>query len=229
MTLLELSNTNTTLLRKLASEAPGTFQHVMQVADLCEEALYAIGGNMLLARTGAMYHDVGKLKNPMFFTENQHGKYNLHNDVSYQESSQIIINHVIDGVEICRKYHVPELIIDFVRTHHGTKRTEYFYQMALKENPDDVNEADFRYHGPIPFSKETAVLMMADAVEAASRSLNEKTEESISQLVEKIIDIQVNENQFINTDLTFRDITTIKKVFKKKLMNIYHVRIAYPV
>lgn len=229
MTLLELSNTNTTLLRKLASEAPGTFQHVMQVADLCEEALYAIGGNMLLARTGAMYHDVGKLKNPMFFTENQHGKYNLHNDVSYQESSQIIINHVIDGVEICRKYHVPELIIDFVRTHHGTKRTEYFYQMALKENPDDVNEADFRYHGPIPFSKETAVLMMADAVEAASRSLNEKTEESISQLVEKIIDIQVNDNQFINTDLTFRDITTIKKVFKKKLMNIYHVRIAYPV
>lgn len=230
MSLLELSNTNSPLLRKLSSEAPGTFQHVMQVADLCEEALFAIGGNMLLARTGAMYHDVGKIKNPFFFTENQHGKYNLHDEMSYYESSQIIINHVADGIEICRKYHVPEQIIDFVRTHHGTRRTEYFYQMELKENPDEeVNEADFRYHGPIPFSKETAVLMMADSVEAASRSLSDKTEESISKLVDGIIDAQVKDNQFINTDLTFRDITVIKKVFKKKLMNIYHVRIAYPV
>lgn len=230
MTLLELSNTNTPLLRKLASEAPGTFQHVMQVADLCEEALFAIGGNMLLARTGAMYHDVGKVKNPMCFTENQSGKYNIHDDLSYYESSQIIINHVVDGIEICRKYHVPEQIIDFVRTHHGTRRTEYFYQMELKENPEtEINEADFRYHGPIPFSKETAVLMMADSVEAASRSLKDKTEESINKLVDGIIDAQIKDNQFINTDLTFRDITTIKKVFKKKLMSIYHVRIAYPV
>lgn len=230
LTLLELSNTNTPLLRKLSSEAPGTFQHVMQVADLCEEALFAIGGNMLLARTGAMYHDVGKIKNPLYFTENQSGKYNLHNELSYYESSQIIINHVIDGIEICRKYHVPEQIVDFVRTHHGTRRTEYFYQMELKENPDmDINESDFRYHGPIPFSKETAVLMMADSVEAASRSLADKTEESISKLVDSIIDAQVKDNQFINTDLTFRDITTVKKVFKRKLMNIYHVRIAYPV
>lgn len=230
LTLLELSNTNTPLLRKLASEAPGTFQHVMQVADLCEEALFAIGGNMLLARTGAMYHDVGKIKNPLFFTENQSGKYNLHNEMSYYESSQIIINHVLDGIEICRKYHVPEQIIDFVRTHHGTRRTEYFYQMELKENPDEtINEADFRYHGPIPFSKETAVLMMADSVEAASRSLQDKTEETISKLVDGIIDAQMNDNQFVNTDLTFRDITTIKKVFKKKLMNMHHVRIAYPV
>lgn len=230
MTLLELSNTNTPLLRKLSSEAPGTFQHVMQVADLCEEALFAIGGNMLLARTGAMYHDVGKIKNPLYFTENQSGKYNLHNELSYYESSQIIINHVIDGIEICRKYHVPEQIIDFVRTHHGTRRTEYFYQMELRENPDmEINEEDFRYHGPIPFSKETAVLMMADSVEAASRSLTDKTEESISKLVDSIIDAQVKDNQFINTDLTFRDITTVKKVFKRKLMNIYHVRIAYPV
>ena len=230
MTLLELSNTNTPLLRKLASEAPGTVQHVMQVADLCEEALFAIGGNMLLARTGAMYHDVGKIKNPLYFTENQSGKYNLHEEMSYYESSQMIINHVIDGIEICRKYHVPEQIIDFVRTHHGTRRTEYFYRMELKENPgEEINEADFRYHGPIPFSKETAVLMMADSVEAASRSLKDKTEESISKLIDGIIDTLVNDNQFINTDLTFRDITTIKKVFKKKLMNIYHVRIAYPV
>ena len=230
MTLLELSNTNSPLLRKLSSEAPGTFQHVMQVADLCEEALYAIGGNMLLARTGAMYHDVGKIRHPLYFTENQSGKYNLHNDMSYQESAYMIIQHVIDGIEICRKYHVPELIIDFVRTHHGTRRTEYFYQMELRENPDsEINENDFRYHGPIPFSKETAVLMMADSVEAASRSLKEKTEENINKLVDAIIDNQVNDNQFINTDLTLRDITMIKKVFKKKLMNMYHVRIAYPV
>lgn len=230
MSLLELSNTNTPLLRKLASEAPGTFQHVMQVADLCEEALFAIGGNMLLARTGAMYHDVGKIRNPLFFTENQTGKYNPHDEMSYYESSQVIIDHVIDGIEICRKYHVPEQIIDFVRTHHGTRRTEYFYQMELKENPDEeINEADFRYHGPIPFSKETAVLMMADSVEAASRSIKEKTEESISKLVDGVIDTQIKDNQFVNTDITFRDITVIKKVFKKKLMNIYHVRIAYPV
>ena len=230
MTLLELSNTNSPLLRKLSSEAPGTFQHVMQVADLCEEALYAIGGNMLLARTGAMYHDVGKIRHPLYFTENQSGKYNLHNDMSYQESAYMIIQHVIDGIEICRKYHVPELIIDFVRTHHGTRRTEYFYQMELRENPDaEINENDFRYHGPIPFSKETAVLMMADSVEAASRSLKEKTEENINKLVDAIIDNQVSDNQFINTDLTLRDITMIKKVFKKKLMNMYHVRIAYPV
>lgn len=230
MTLLELSNTNTPLLRKLSSEAPGTFQHVMQVADLCEEALFAIGGNTLLARTGAMYHDIGKIKNPLYFTENQNQKYNLHEDMSCYESASIIIQHVLDGIEICRKYHVPEQIIDFVRTHHGTRRTEYFYQMALRESVDgDVDEMDFRYHGPIPFTKETAVLMMADSVEAASRSLADKTEESINKLVDNIIDAQVNDNQFVNTDLTFRDISTIKRVFKKKLTNIYHVRIAYPV
>ena len=231
MTLLELSNTNTPLLRRLASEAPGTFQHVMQVADLCEEALFAIGGNMLLARTGAMYHDIGKIKNPLYFTENQSSKYNMHEDMSYQESSSIIIQHVIDGIEICRKYHIPEQIIDFVRTHHGTRRTEYFYQMALRESvdPTEVNEADFRYHGPIPFTKETAVLMMADSVEAASRSLADKTEEAINKLVDGIVDKQIADNQFDNTNLTFRDITIIKKVFKKKLKNIYHVRIAYPV
>lgn len=229
LTLLELSNTNSPLLRKLASEAPGTFQHVMQVADVCEEALYAIGGNMLLARTGALYHDVGKLKNPYYFIENQNGKYNPHDDVSYTESAQIIISHVIDGIELCRKHHIPEQIIDFVRTHHGTRRTEYFYQMELRENPGGVvDEADFRYHGPIPFSKETAVLMMADAVEAASRSLKDKNEQSISKLVDNIIDGQVAANQFVNTEITFRDIATIKKVLKKKLMSVYHVRIAYP-
>lgn len=229
LTLLELSNSNTPLLRKLASEAPGTFQHVMQVADLCEEALYAIGGNMLLARTGAMYHDMGKIKRPFYFIENQNGKYNPNDDVSYIESAQIIISHVIDGIEICRKYHIPEQVIDFVRTHHGTRRTEYFYRMELRNNPDeDFNESDFHYHGPVPFSKETAVLMMADAVEAASRSMKDRTEESINKLVDNIIDAQIADNQFINTDITFRDITNVKKVFKKKMMSIYHVRIAYP-
>lgn len=228
LTLLELSNTNSPLLRKLASEAPGTFQHVMQVADLCEEVIYNIGGNPLLVRTGAMYHDIGKTRNPFYFIENQNGKYNPHDDVSYAESAQIIISHVLDGIEICREYHIPEQIIDFVRTHHGTRRTEYFYQMELRENPEGVDESEFRYHGPVPFSKETAVLMMCDAVEAASRSMKEKTEESLSKLVDNIIDSQMKANQFDNTNITFHDITLTKKVLKKKLMNIYHVRIAYP-
>lgn len=228
LSLLELSNTNSPLLRKLASEAPGTFQHVMQVADLCEEVIYNIGGNALLARTGAMYHDIGKTRNPFYFIENQNGKYNPHDDVSNTESAQIIISHVIDGIEICREYHIPEQIIDFVRTHHGTRRTEYFYQMELRENPDGVDENEFRYPGPVPFSKETAVLMMCDAVEAASRSMPNKTEESLNKLVDNIIDGQMKANQFDNTNITFHDITMTKKVLKKKLMSIYHVRIAYP-
>lgn len=228
LSLLELSNTNSPLLRKLASDAPGTFQHVMQVADLCEEVIYNIGGNPLLVRTGAMYHDIGKTRNPFYFIENQNGKYNPHDDVSYAESAQIIISHVIDGIEICRKYHIPEQIIDFVRTHHGTRRTEYFYQMELRENPDGVDESEFKYPGPLPFSKETAVLMMCDAVEAASRSMSEKTEESLNKLVDNIIDGQIKANQFDNTNITFHDITVTKKVLKKKLMSIYHVRIAYP-
>ncbi len=228
LSLLELSNTNSPLLRKLASDAPGTFQHVMQVADLCEEVIYNIGGNPLLVRTGAMYHDIGKTRNPFYFIENQNGKYNPHDDVSYTESAQIIISHVIDGIEICRKYHIPEQIIDFVRTHHGTRRTEYFYQMELRENPDGVDESEFKYPGPLPFSKETAVLMMCDAVEAASRSMSEKTEESLNKLVDNIIDGQMKANQFDNTNITFHDITVTKKVLKKKLMSIYHVRIAYP-
>lgn len=228
LSLLELSNTNSPLLRKLASDAPGTFQHVMQVADLCEEVIYNIGGNPLLVRTGAMYHDIGKTRNPFYFIENQNGKYNPHDDVSYAESAQIIISHVIDGIEICRKYHIPEQIIDFVRTHHGTRRTEYFYQMELRENPDGVDESEFKYPGPLPFSKETAVLMMCDAVEAASRSMSEKTEESLNKLVDNIIDGQMKANQFDNTNITFHDITVTKKVLKKKLMSIYHVRIAYP-
>ncbi len=229
LTLMELNNTNTPLLRQLAATAPGTFQHSIQVANLCDEVLYAIGGDALLARTGALYHDIGKMKNPMYFTENQHGGYNSHNDISNVESAQIIISHVLDGIKLAQKERLPEQIIEFIRTHHGTRRTEYFYIMEKREHPDEeVDPADFTYHGPTPFSKETAVLMICDSVEAASRSLKEPDEASISKLVDSIIQKQVDDGQFHNVDLTMRDFTTIKKVLKKKLMSIYHVRIAYP-
>lgn len=229
LTLMELNNTNTPLLRQLAATAPGTFQHSIQVANLCDEVLYAIGGDALLARTGALYHDIGKMKNPMYFTENQHGGYNSHNDISNVESAQIIISHVLDGIKLAQKERLPEQVIEFIRTHHGTRRTEYFYIMEKREHPDEeVDPADFTYHGPVPFSKETAVLMICDSVEAASRSLKEPNEDSISKLVDSIIQKQVDDGQFHNVDLTMRDFTTIKKVLKKKLMSIYHVRIAYP-
>ena len=229
LTLMELNNTNSPLLRQLATTAPGTFQHSIQVANLCDEVLFEIGGDTLLARTGALYHDIGKLKNPMYFTENQHGGYNSHNDISNVESAQIIISHVLDGIEMARKGRLPEQVIDFIRTHHGTRRTEYFYVMEKREHPDEeVDPADFTYHGPIPFSKETAVLMICDSVEAASRSLKEPDENNISNLVDNIIQKQMDDGQFLNVDLTMRDFTRIKKVLKKKLMSIYHVRIAYP-
>jgi hypothetical protein len=229
LTLMELNNTNTPLLRELAATAPGTFQHSIQVANLCDEVLFAIGGDALLARTGALYHDIGKMKNPMYFTENQHGGYNSHNDISNVESAQIIISHVLDGIKMAQKERLPEQIIEFIRTHHGTRRTEYFYIMEQREHPnEEVDPADFTYHGPVPFSKETAVLMICDSVEAASRSLKEPDEANISKLVDNIIQKQMDDGQFLNVDLTMRDFTTIKKVLKKKLMSIYHVRIAYP-
>ena len=229
LTLMELNNTNTPLLRQLAQTAPGTFQHSIQVANLCDEVLYAIGGDTLLARTGALYHDIGKMTNPMYFTENQHGAYNSHNDISNVESAQIIISHVLDGIKMAQKARLPEQVIEFIRTHHGTRRTEYFYIMEKREHPDEeVDPADFTYHGPIPFSRETAVLMICDSVEAASRSLKEPDEASISKLVDSIIQKQTEDGQFQNVDLTMKDFTTIKKVLKKKLMSIYHVRIAYP-
>ncbi|MBR3700071.1 MAG: HDIG domain-containing protein [Bacteroidales bacterium] len=229
LTLMELNNTNTPLLRQLAQTAPGTFQHSIQVANLCDEVLYAIGGDTLLARTGALYHDIGKMTNPMYFTENQHGAYNSHNDISNVESAQIIISHVLDGIKMAQKAHLPEQVIEFIRTHHGTRRTEYFYIMEQREHPgEEVDPADFTYHGPIPFSRETAVLMICDSVEAASRSLKESDENSIGKLVEGIIQKQTDDGQFQNVDLTMRDFATIKKVLKKKLMSIYHVRIAYP-
>lgn len=229
LSLLELSNTNSPLLRELATTAPGTFQHSIQVANLCEEVLFEIGGDTMLARTGALYHDVGKIKNPMYFTENQHGAYSPHNDLSNTESAEIIISHVTDGIELAHKAHVPERIIDFIRTHHGTRRTDYFYINEQKAHPDEeIDPTPFTYHGPAPFSRETAVLMMADSIEAASHSLKDPDEKKISDLVDGIIDKQMEAGQFLNTDLTLHDIETCRKVLKKKLMSIYHVRIAYP-
>ena len=227
--LMELSNTNTPLLRQLAATAPGTFQHSIQVANLCEEVLFEIGGDTLLARTGALYHDIGKMQNPMYFTENQHGAYSPHNDLSNYESAEIIISHVTDGIEMAHKAHVPERIIDFIRTHHGTRRTDYFYINEQKAHPDEeIDPKPFTYHGPAPFSRETAVLMMADSIEAASHSIKDPDEKKISDMVDGIINKQMEAGQFLNTDLTLRDIETCRKVLKKKLMSIYHVRIAYP-
>jgi len=229
LSLTELSNTNSPLLRQLATTAPGTFQHSIQVANLCEEVLYEIGGDTILARTGALYHDIGKIKNPMYFTENQHGAYSPHNDLSNQESAEIIISHVTDGIELAHKNHIPERIIDFIRTHHGTRRTDYFYISEQKAHPDEeIDPTPFTYHGPAPFSRETAVLMMCDSIEAASHSMKDIDEKKISDLVDNIINKQMEAGQFLNTDLTLRDIETCRKVLKKKLMSIYHVRIAYP-
>ncbi len=227
--LLELSNTNNKLLRELAMKAPGTFQHSMQMANLAEEAVYEIGGNPLLVRTGAMYHDVGKINEPLFYIENQTTGLNPHDELTYEESAAVIIDHVIAGIEKAKKYKLPEQIIDFIRTHHGTRKTEYFYTLAKKANPDEeIDPKIFTYPGPEPFSKETAVLMMADVVEAASRSLKKPDEEAINLLVENVINKQIEGHQFDNADITLRDIKKIKKMFKKKLMNIYHLRIEYP-
>lgn len=228
-TLLELCDLNSPLLRQLSQKVPGTFQHSLQVANLAEEACYKIGGNALLVRTGAMYHDVGKMENSRFFTENQVGEVSPHEDLSPEESAKIIIDHVIRGVEKAKEHKLPESIIDFIRTHHGTTTTRYFLHNYKKEHDGEIiNEDLFRYPGPIPFSKETAVLMMADGVEAASRSLKKYDAITIDELVDKIINHLTESNQFINADITFRDINQIKKIFKKRLMNIYHVRIEYP-
>ncbi len=227
--LLELCDLNQPLLRQLSQDVPGTFQHSLQVANLAEEAIYYIGGNSLLVRAGAMYHDIGKIYNPNYFTENQVSGFNPHQEMEPVESARIIINHVIKGIELAKKYHLPEQIIDFIRTHHGTTSVRYFLNLSNRQgNAARIDETEFRYPGPIPFSKETAVLMIADGVEAASRSLKTHDVVSINDLVDHIIDYKIEQNQFINSDITFKDITTIKKIFKKRLMNIYHARIEYP-
>jgi putative nucleotidyltransferase with HDIG domain len=228
ITLIELTNTNAPLLREMAFTAPGTFQHSLQVANLAENAIYSIGGNSLLVRAGALYHDIGKMENPLFFIENQTSGFNPHDKLPYQESAQIIIRHVSKGIEMARKANLPEIVINFIRTHHGDTRVDYFYQSFLKNFPEKFNDENtFRYPGPIPFSKEQGVLMLADSVEAASRALKEPDEQSISNLVDRIVKYKLDQNQLKDSDITLKDIETIKTIFKKMLMSIYHVRVDY--
>lgn len=227
VSLLELSDTNSKLLKELSNKAPGTFHHSLNVANLAEAAANEIGANAMLVRVGALYHDVGKMLNPTYFTENQANSINTHNELDPKESARIIVNHVINGIEIARKNNLPDRVIDFIRTHHGTSLVYYFYKKE-KENKGVANVNDFVYPGPIPFSKETAILMMADSVEAASKSLKEPTSTKIDAFVEKIIDTQMEHGQFLNSDITFKEIQIIKKVLKKKLNNIYHLRVEYP-
>lgn len=226
-TLMEMADTNNFLLRELASKAPGTFQHTLQVANLAESCIQQIGGDALLIRAGALYHDIGKMKQPKFFIENQHNGLNPHNELSPEDSADIIIQHVRDGVALARKHGLPDMIIDFIKTHHGTTRTEYFYRKAKEKDPE-ISEDIFKYPGPAPITREMSVLMMCDSVEAASRSLKEYSKETISNLVDGIIDHQMKLNQFNNADITFRDISVLKKFLKRKLLDIYHVRVEYP-
>ncbi|MUP45780.1 HDIG domain-containing protein [Gramella sp. BOM4] len=227
MSLLELSDTNSKLLKELAEKAPGTFHHSLNVANLAEAAANEINANAMLARVGALYHDIGKMYNPTYFTENQTTSVNSHDELSPRESAEIIIEHVIKGIEIAKKNNLPDRVIDFIRTHHGTSTVYYFY-MKEKEVNENASTEGFRYPGPIPFSKETAVLMMCDSVEAASKSLKEPTSVLIDNFVEKIIDKQMEEGQFLNSNITFKEIQMVKKILKRKLKNIYHLRIEYP-
>ncbi len=229
VTLIELSNVNSDLMVQFSEQAPGTFQHSLQVSNLATEAAQKIHVNSLLVRTGALYHDIGKMANPLYFIENQTNGINPLTEMSDEEAAQIIINHVTDGVRIANKYNLPWQIIQFIRTHHGRSKVRYFYLRCVNCNPDSkVDEKLFTYPGPNPNSKETAVLMMADAVEAASRTLTEYTEENINDLVDGIVQTQITEGAFQDAPITFRDIETVKTVFKEKLRNMYHHRIVYP-
>lgn len=229
ITLMELSNPNHPLLRNLTKKAPGTFQHSLMVANLAEEAIYRIGGNPLLVRTGALYHDIGKSLEPFYFIENQAGGFNPHSELEFDESAQHIIKHVTAGIEIAKKHKLPEVVIDFIRTHHGKSKAKFFYNSYKNKYPDKtIDEEIFTYPGPDPMTKECAVLMMADAVEAASRTLADKSEENIRKFVSMIIDSQVDDGRFRNADITFKDIAAVKNVFTDMLINIYHARIVYP-
>ncbi len=229
VTLVELTNVNSDLMMRFAEVAPGTFQHTLQVSNLATEAAKKIGANSLLVRTGALYHDIGKMQHPEYFIENQMGGKNPLSEMDFEEASRIVINHVTDGVEIAKKSHLPEQIINFITTHHGRGKTKYFYNSFVNANPDKMpNEDAYTYPGPLPNSKETAILMMADAVEARSRSLSIYTEDSINVAVEQMIDSQIADGQFKDAPISFRDVETVKSVFKEKIKNIYHTRIVYP-
>ena len=228
VSLLELTDTNSPLIRRLSDEAPGTFQHSLQVANLAEMGALEVGANALLIRAGAIYHDIGKLKNPSYFIENQSSNFNPHDDIEFDKSASIIINHVFHGIEIAKENKLPDELIDFIRTHHGTTTVEYFYKQYITNFPDEeLDRKDFTYPGPKPFSKETAILMMADSAEAAARSIKNPTAENIDNLVESVINKQLNEDQFSDADITLKEITKLKNLFKKKLVNIHHQRIEY--
>jgi cyclic-di-AMP phosphodiesterase PgpH len=228
-TLMEISDTNQPLLRNMAEIAPGTFQHSLQVATLSEDAIHQIGGNPLLVRAGALYHDIGKMHDPIYYIENQTSGINPHDNLEFEESAKTIVNHVAIGLEFAKKNNLPKTIIDFIRTHHGTSTVQYFYKSYIKKYPaQEVDLKKFSYPGPKPFTKEQAILMMADSVEAASRSLSEFSAQNISEMVEKVINLQLTEGQFEEAPITFREIKTVKDVFKNRLRNIYHARISYP-
>ena len=229
VTLIELSDTNQPLLRKLAEEAPGTFQHSIQVANLAEAVIQRIGGNPFLVRAGALYHDIGKTNDPEYFIENQAIGMNPHDQIDHLKSAKIIIDHVSNGVRLAKKYNLPEVLISFITTHHGTTQANYFYKMYQNENPDQlVDKNSFTYPGPLPQDKETAVLMLTDGIEAAARSLKEKSVDTIRNLIETMVEQKITANQLTNAELTFRDITILKTTLLEKLVNIYHVRIEYP-
>jgi putative nucleotidyltransferase with HDIG domain len=227
ISLLELSDTNAVLLKKLSEKAPGTFHHSLQVANLAESAANEIGANALLVRVGALYHDIGKLENPYYFSENQSGLVSPHDELTPKQSAKLIINHVREGIKLGQKYKLPDRIIDFIRTHHGTSSVYYFYKKQLELDPEAAIE-DFLYPGPRPFSKETAILMMADAVEAASKSLKSPNIEELEAFIHKIIEGKMKELQFNESTITLSEIETVKKVLFNKLINVYQLRIEYP-
>ncbi len=227
VSLLELSDTNSNLLKELSNKAPGTFHHSLNVANLAEACANKINANALLARVGALHHDIGKIKNPSYFSENQLSGQNLHDQISSKESVEIIKSHVTNGVKIAKNYGLPERIIDFIRTHHGTNLISYFYNKEIKQD-SSINKTEFSYPGPKPFSKEMAIVMMCDSVEAATKSIEKPNAEKINLYVEKIIDNQIDGNQFSDCELTFKNISVIKSILKDKLKNIYHVRVEYP-
>ena len=234
ITLVELNNVNSNLMLEFAEKAPGTFQHSLQVSNLATEAAKRIGAKVLLVRTGALYHDIGKMSNPECFIENQSDGYNPLNGMDNLSAAQVVLKHVLEGERIARKHHLPEVIIQFIRSHHGTSQTRYFYNTALNQAKQaglpvsSVNAEEYTYPGPKPMTKEAAILMMADAIEARSRSLQEMTPQSISDMVDDMISIQMQDGQLAQTPLSFKDLEDVRAVFKQKLLEINHHRIVYP-
>lgn len=229
VTLIELSNTNQPLLRKLAEDAPGTFQHSLQIANLAEAVIHRIGGNPFLAYAGALYHDIGKMNQPVYFIENQAAGMNPHDKLNYRESAKVIIDHVTEGVRLARKHKLPDVLIHFITTHHGTTKAKYFYTLYRNEHPDEpIDPKEFSYPGPRPHNKETSVVMLIDGIEAATRSLKDKTPEAIRELIDRMVREKLDDGQLDDADLSMGEIRILKETLLEKLLNIYHVRIEYP-